>query len=70
MAVGGEKYMIIGNFTRNYLCDTSLNDLHSAAGYQIAFYYIDDVILSPDSNYADSLMGVPQLKITNRAEPE
>lgn len=30
-----------------------------------AYYYVDDVILSPDSNYADSLMSVAQLKINN-----
>lgn len=57
-AVGGEKYIVIGNFTPNYLCDTSLNDIHSLTALQQANYYIDDIILSPDSNYADSLMCV------------
>ncbi len=30
-----------------------------------AWYYVDDVIVSPDSNYADSIMGIAQLKVNS-----
>lgn len=54
IASGGEKYITIGNFKNDSM--SSLNYLGEVtASGTVAWYYIDDVIVSPDSNYADSL---------------
>lgn len=55
---GTEKYIILGNFVSDKQCDTifvnspSSNSNHN---WNEAYYYVDDVIVSADSNYADSL---------------
>ncbi len=64
-AVGGEKYMVIGNFKPGYLSDTVFFPKGSPVE-PAAFYYVDDVILSTDSNYADSILAVQE--ITPRVE--
>ncbi|HTA84612.1 MAG TPA: T9SS type A sorting domain-containing protein [Bacteroidia bacterium] len=58
MAKGGEKYIVIGNFKND-----SLSSIRYVgySGTGSAYYYIDDVIVSTDSNYADSLESVNQL---------
>ena len=54
MASGGEKYIIIGNFKPDSTSNSKYLGFASSTGLG-AYYYIDDVIVSPDSNYADSL---------------
>jgi hypothetical protein len=57
-AQGGEAYMVIGNFTDDKHCDSVfVNSPSSYKNYNwnLAYYYIDDVIVTTDSNYADSL---------------
>jgi len=57
-AKGGEAYMVIGNFTDDKHCDSIfVNSPSSYKNYNwnLAYYYIDDVIVTTDSNYADSL---------------
>jgi len=63
-ATGGEQYITIGNFKND--STSSIRYLGQISQYQTeAYYYIDDVIVSPDSNYADSLAAVGELKIKN-----
>ena len=59
VAKGGEKYIIIGNFDDDAHSDTIF--VNSSANNVAAYYFIDDVIVSPDSNYADSLAGVQNI---------
>ena len=67
IASGGEKYIIIGNFKNDslssikYLGQVSTNTTES-------WYYVDDVIVSPDSAYADSLETVSVQNINNPKE--
>lgn len=63
-AIGGEQYMVIANFLQNYLCDTVFEP-YGSPGEISAFYYIDDVILSPDSNFADSLFTVGEKNLAS-----
>jgi type IX secretion system substrate protein len=64
IAKGGEQYIIIGNFKNDSASSIRyLGSIYSANSQ--AWYDIDDVIVSPDSNYADSLAGVNELKIKN-----
>jgi hypothetical protein len=57
VAKGGEKYIIIGNFKNDSA--SSIRYLGpSSSSFTAAYYYIDDVIVSPDSGYADSLLTV------------
>ena len=64
LAQGGEKYIVIGNFKTDSNSQIGNRERLSTnnAG---AYYYIDDVIVSTDSNYADSLAGVAELKVEN-----
>ncbi len=63
-AVGGEKYITIGNFKNDSL--SSIRYLGpDNPQYSCAYYYIDDVIVSPDSAYADSIMGVAELIVNS-----
>jgi len=57
VAKGGEKFMVIGNFKDDRHSDTIfVNSLaHSENIWTAAYYFIDDVIVTTDSNYADSL---------------
>ena len=62
IANGGENYMIIGDFNNDKHVDTLNTD---TIGYPIhqwlaSYYFIDDVIVSPDSNYADSVITATQ----------
>jgi hypothetical protein len=57
VAKGGEQYIIIGNFKDDAHIDTLNTD---TVGYPVhqwacAYYFLDDVIVTTDSNYADSL---------------
>jgi hypothetical protein len=63
IAKGGEKYIVIGNFKND-----SLSSIRYVgySGTGSAYYYIDDVIVSADSNYADSLAAIGELKIKNK----
>jgi hypothetical protein len=69
IAKGGEEYLIIGNFKNDRHSDTIfVNSIaHNENLWTEAYYYIDDVIVSPDSNYADSLatVGMGELKNEN-----
>ncbi|MEO6882594.1 MAG: T9SS type A sorting domain-containing protein [Bacteroidia bacterium] len=63
VAAGGEQYIVIGNFVDDAHVDTVFvgpkNSLYSLTAY----YYIDDVIVSTDSTYSDSLFtGVNEIK--------
>jgi hypothetical protein len=57
VAKGGEKFITIGNFLDDSHSDSIfVNSLaHSENIWVEAYYYVDDVIVSTDSNYADSL---------------
>jgi OOP family OmpA-OmpF porin len=62
IAKGGEKYIIIGNFKNDSL--SSIRYLGpSYSPFTAAYYYIDDVIVSPDSSYADSISAIGELKV-------
>jgi hypothetical protein len=64
IAKGGEQYIIIGNY--NFDSTSTIGFIgRISSDIPNAFYYVDDVIVSPDSNYADSLMGVAQLKVNS-----
>jgi hypothetical protein len=66
VAKGNEQYMTIGNFKND--STSSIRYLGQISQYQgEAYYYIDDVIVSADSNYADSIMGVQPIGEQNRA---
>ena len=59
IAKGGEKYITIGNFKNDSM--SSLNYLGEITAIgTLAWYYVDDVIVSADSNYADSLFSSVQ----------
>ena len=62
IAVGGEKYIIIGNFKDDAHSDTVFvnSSAHKENIWTAAYYFIDDVIVSADSNYADSLFTATQ----------
>jgi OOP family OmpA-OmpF porin len=60
IAKGGESYITIGNFKNDSLSSIRYLGQTSPDGTE-AWYYIDDVIVSTDSNYADSLESVNQL---------
>ncbi|MGP8216088.1 MAG: T9SS type A sorting domain-containing protein [Bacteroidia bacterium] len=63
IAKGGERYLTIGNFKNDTTSNIKYLGSIQAAG---AYYYIDDVIVSPDSNYADSLFsGINELRAKN-----
>jgi len=64
IAKGGENYITIGNFKNDSASSIRYLGQPSPDGGE-AWYYIDDVIVSADSNYADSLMGVAQLIVNN-----
>ena len=57
IAAGGEKYIIIGNFKDDAHSDTVFvnSPAHKENIWTNAYYFIDDVIVTTDSNYADSL---------------
>ncbi|HSY76975.1 MAG TPA: T9SS type A sorting domain-containing protein, partial [Bacteroidia bacterium] len=62
VAAGGEKYIVIGNFKNDTASDIIYKGEVSMTEPD-AFYYIDDVIVTTDSTYADSLFtGVNELK--------
>ncbi|HTB06403.1 MAG TPA: T9SS type A sorting domain-containing protein [Bacteroidia bacterium] len=65
VASGGEKYIVLGNFNDDSHVDTVFvnSPASNAHIWTNSFYYVDDIIVSPDSNYADSLAGVAELKI-------
>lgn len=54
VAQGGEKYIVIGNFKTDSASVTQYMGNRSP-DESTDYYYIDDVIVSPDSSYADSL---------------
>ena len=61
VAAGGEQYIVIGNFVDDAHVDTLL--VGPSIYQPDAYYYIDDVIVSTDSTYADSLFtGVNEIK--------
>ncbi|MEO6883787.1 MAG: T9SS type A sorting domain-containing protein [Bacteroidia bacterium] len=65
VAVGGEQYIVIGNFVDDAHVDTVFvnSSASSSNNWTNAYYYIDDVIVSTDSIYADSLFtGVNEIK--------
>ena len=62
VAKGGEKYIAIGNFKNDSLSSIRFIGQVTTDGTE-AWYYVDDVIISPDSNYADSIMSVSELKV-------
>ncbi|HTB05652.1 MAG TPA: T9SS type A sorting domain-containing protein [Bacteroidia bacterium] len=64
-AAGGEKYIIIGNFKDDSNSNVEITSSNRSITGSGAYYYIDDIIVSPDSNYADSLAAVGELKIKN-----
>ncbi len=64
IAKGGEQYITIGNFKSDTASSIRYLGQVTPDGSQ-AWYYIDDVIVSPDSNYADSIAGINQLGIRN-----
>jgi OOP family OmpA-OmpF porin len=64
IAKGGEKYIIIGNFKTDSASSIIYKGEVSTTEPD-AFYYIDDVIVSPDSNYADSIEGIAQLTVNS-----
>ncbi|MEO6883143.1 MAG: T9SS type A sorting domain-containing protein [Bacteroidia bacterium] len=63
-ATGGEQYIIIGNFVDDAHSDATYFNVPTPGGFdESAYYYIDDVIVSTDSIYADSLFtGVNEIK--------
>lgn len=67
VAKGGERYLVIGNFKNDRHSDTIfVNSVaHNENIWTNAYYYIDDVIVSTDSNYADSLatVGINELQV-------
>jgi hypothetical protein len=65
VAKGGEQYVIIGNFKNDAHSDTVFvnSPASTAQDWHHAYYYIDDVIISADSNYADSLMAINEVKL-------
>ncbi|MEO7087773.1 MAG: T9SS type A sorting domain-containing protein [Bacteroidia bacterium] len=67
VAAGGEQYIIIGNFVDDAHVDTVfVNSPETTFNGFAAYYYIDDVIVSTDSTYADSLFtGVNEIKPLN-----
>jgi OOP family OmpA-OmpF porin len=65
IAKGGEKYIIIGNFKNDSSSHVVYKGQLSTSPISGAYYFIDDVIVSTDSNYADSLESVNQLTINN-----
>jgi OOP family OmpA-OmpF porin len=67
IAKGGEKYIIIGNFKNDSLSYVHYLGKIYSENLQ-AYYYIDDVIVSPDSNYADSLATVSVQSISKPKE--
>lgn len=66
IAQGGEKYIVIGNFKNDSLSSTKYLGKRSVNA-TAAYYYIDDIIVSPDSNYADSVFASVQT-IANPSE--
>ena len=64
IAKGREKYIIIGNFKNDSMSSIRYLGQPSASSGE-AWYYVDDVIVSPDSNYADSIMGIAQLTVNS-----
>jgi hypothetical protein len=60
IAAGGEKYITIGNFKNDSLSSIRYLGQLSSVNAE-ATYYIDDVIVSPDSNYADSIESVQNI---------
>jgi len=67
IAKGGEKYITIGNFKND-----SLSSVRYLGQIQLgateAWYYIDDVIVSTDSAYVDSLATVSVQSVSNPKE--
>jgi hypothetical protein len=59
IANGGEQYIIIGNFKPDSLSHIRYLGNRGNPG---AYYYVDDVIVTTDSNYADSVMAVNELR--------
>jgi hypothetical protein len=51
-AFGGETFLIIGNFFDD--ANTALDTVNSGTTWQVAYYYIDDVLVTP----CDSLTGI------------
>jgi len=66
VAAGGEQYIIIGNFVDDAHVDTIRVNSNTSLYDDCAYYYVDDVIVSTDSIYADSLFtGVNNIKPNN-----
>ncbi|HTB07474.1 MAG TPA: T9SS type A sorting domain-containing protein [Bacteroidia bacterium] len=66
VAKGGEKYIIIGNFKDDAHSDTipvKSNRGDTLMNWANAYYFIDDVIVSTDSNYADSISAIGEFKV-------
>ena len=54
IAKGGEQFVTIGNFNTDAQNDTIFLG-HISVTAPASYYYVDDVIVTTDSNYADSL---------------
>ena len=66
VAYGGEQYIIIGNFVNDGNSDAVFVNSTNPSNLYAAYYYIDDVIVSTDSTYVDSLFtGVQTFKRSN-----
>jgi hypothetical protein len=69
-ALGGEQYITVGDFYSDSL--SHFTYVGKGGGIwrgdtqnHFTYYYVDDVIVSADSNYADSIASINQLRITN-----
>ena len=54
-ATGGETFLIIGNFFND--ANTALDTVNTGSTWQAAYYYIDDVLVTP----CDSLTGIENI---------
>jgi len=66
IAKGGEKYIVIGNFKNDSSSSIRYIDYSGQSGS--AYYYVDDVIVSPDSAFVDSLATVSVQSINTPKE--
>jgi hypothetical protein len=66
-ALGGEQYITIGDFYSDSLSHFTYvgggGSIWWVPPYKVTYYYVDDVIVSADSNYADSISSVKQLQV-------
>ena len=59
-ALGGEDFIVIGNFRDTTTTIVTFTSWVTNPNYGLAVYYIDDVLISP----CDSLSGIPENQIT------